>query len=65
MSVARLGGWEDDWFAVVATPVRVHYAEWAPMPWRCELCGRHKKPTCEHEHAAATAAAQQFQPKEK
>ena len=26
------------------TPVRVRFVEWAPMPWRCELCGQHKEP---------------------
>ena len=56
-TVARIGGWEDEWFAIVAAPVRVRFNDWRPLPWRCELCGEHKTATCQHEIAAAQAAA--------
>jgi hypothetical protein len=56
-AVARLGGWEDEWFAIVSTPIRVRFVEWAPLPWRCEIDGKHPVATCEHELAAQAAAA--------
>ena len=58
VGVSRIGGWEREWYAVTLQPIRVRYVADTPQPWRCDQCGWHDLPTCPHEIAAATAAAQ-------
>jgi len=61
MSVPKIGGFSaDEYFAVVSTPVLVRYNASAALPWRCEIHGRHVRPTCEHELAAQSRARKAF-----
>jgi hypothetical protein len=59
-TVARIGGWADEFFAVVTVPIKVRFVEWAELPWRCESCGNHKTATCDHELAAEKAARKEW-----
>jgi hypothetical protein len=61
MNVARIGGFSgDEFFAVVTEPVLVRFNASATLPWRCEIHGRHVRPTCEHERAAQSRARKKF-----
>ena len=60
-TVARIGGWPTEYYAVVQQPVLVRYNLDAPMPWRCEIHGRTAQPSCQHTLAAQAHARQHFQ----
>lgn len=61
LNVARIGGFDaDEFFAVVTEPVLVRYNADATLPWKCQIHGRHVRPTCDHERAAASRARKAF-----
>lgn len=61
LNVARIGGFDaDEFFCVVTEPVLVTFNSGAPLPWRCEVHGRHIRPTCDHEKAAANRVRKEW-----
>lgn len=61
MNVARIGGFDaEEFYAIVTEPILVTFNSSATLPWRCEVHGRHVRPTCEHERAAQSRARKAF-----